>query len=248
MKTIRFVKIMTLFCFLNLSSWAQVGIGTTTPDASASLDVTATDKGVSIPNVNLASETDAAKIPNPKPGLMVYNINAALPCGIGLYFNNGTAAAPVWSCFSKTTKEFHAYNTNSRNNVNSATLTLQPGCTINFTVPAGQIVDVKIHAVLGGTNSSTSSGQYSVFDTVVYVDGAPLPQGGWNRTSIVNPGSNTNSFNVCSIATVWSGVTSGAHTVQLFSSRPFGNSNVTLGGNCTTITNCGEIHATVTYR
>jgi len=240
--------IISFFLLLSTDGFSQVGIGTTTPDPSSVLDITATDKGVSIPNVNLASETDAAKIPNPKPGLMVYNINTALPCGKGLYFNNGTAAAPFWSCFTKTTREFHAYNTNSRNNVNSATLTLQPGCTINFTVPAGQIVDVKIDAVLGGLNSSTSSGQYSVFDTVVYVDGAPLPQGGWNRTSVVNPGSNTNSFNVCSISTVWNGVTAGAHTIQLYSSRPYGNSSITLGGDCTTATNCGEIHATVIYR
>lgn len=241
--------LLALGCFLiTFSGMSQVGIGTTTPDASTSLDITATNKGVSIPNVNLASETDAAIIPNPKPGLIVYNINTAMPCGKGLYFNNGTAAAPVWSCFSKTTKEYHAYNTNARNNVNSTTLTLQPGCTINFTVPAGQVADVKISAVLGGMNNSNTSGQYSVFDTVVYVDGAPLAQGGWNRTSIVNPGTNINSFNVSTITTVWNGVTSGAHTIQLYSSRVYGNSTITLGGNCATATNCGELHATVMYR
>ncbi len=232
---------------MRITPTGQVGIGTTAPNASAVLDVSSPNKGVSFPNINLTSETDAATIAAPVPGLMVYNTNSGMPCGKGLYFNNGTNVAPVWTCFTKTVRQYHAYDTAGRTNITSATATLQPGCTITLTVPTGQVADIKIDGVLGGTNVSTITSDYGVFDAIVYVDGTFLPKGGWNRTSIVNA-SNTNSFNVCTVSTTWTGVTSGVHTIQLFTRRSYGNSAVTLGGDCSLITNCGEIHAIVTYR
>ncbi|WP_309609257.1 hypothetical protein [Flavobacterium sp.] len=235
---------------MRITNAGNVGIGTPAPDTSALLDVSSTNKGVSFPNINLLSETDAATIATPKVGLMVYNTNTTLPCGKGLYFNNGTAVAPVWSCFSKTTRQLHAYDTAGRVAVTSAVNTLQPGCTINFTIPSGQIADIKIDAVLGGTNTVTTAGIYNTFDTIVFVDGAFLPQGGFNRTSIVNSSAGGNAFGSSTLSTIWSGVIAGAHTIQLFSSRSGGSggSSVTLGGNCTTASNCGEINAIITYR
>lgn len=219
------------------------------PNASAMLDISATNKGVSFPNVNLTSETDAVTIASPLPGLMVYNTNAALPCGTGLYFNDGTAAAPVWVCFTKTVRHLHAYDNAGRTNVNSAVLTLQPGCTINFTIPTGQTADIKIDGLLGGTNVSTTAGQYSLVDVVIYLDGTFLAQGGWNRTSCINPsGTNTNGFFLSVLNTWASNVGAGAHTLQLMASRNAGTSNVNLGGNCSLTTNCGEIHAAIFYK
>lgn len=52
---------------------AQVGIGTTTPDASAALDITATDKGLLIPRMTTAQKS---AIVNPATGLMVYDTDA----------------------------------------------------------------------------------------------------------------------------------------------------------------------------
>lgn len=225
-----------------------LAIGTTSPNSSAILDVSSSSKGVSFPNVNLTSETDASTITSPVVGLMVYNTNTALPCGKGLYFNNGTAAAPIWACFTKTKREYHAYNSAGRNNVNNSTRTLQPGCTITFTVPTGQIADVNITAIIGALNQSTTSGEYSTVEAIIYCDGTFLPQGGWNRFSVVNPGSNTNAFNTSSFTTVWNGVTAGTHTIALYTDRYSGNSSVNIGGNCTTDVGCGEVHATVNYR
>ncbi|UOG75701.1 hypothetical protein MTX78_03685 [Hymenobacter tibetensis] len=76
---------------------AQVGVGTTTPDASAALHISATNKGVLFPQVSLASLTDAAAVPSPAPSLLVYNTNAALSGGVGFYYNAGTTAAPAWT-------------------------------------------------------------------------------------------------------------------------------------------------------
>ncbi len=231
---------------MRVQSNGNVAIGTTTADVSALLDVSATNKGVSFPNVNLVSETDAATIATPKSGLMVYNTNGALPCGKGLYFNNGTTTAPIWTCFTKTTREYHAYNSAQRASVTSATQTLQPGCTISFTVPTGQTADVKIDGVLGGINVSTTTSAYSIIEAVIYVDGTFLPQGGWNRLTIVNP-TNTNALGVCALNS-YTTLGAGAHTIQLYSARYSGTSAVGIGGNCATDVNCGELHATVTYR
>lgn len=74
----------------------NVGIGTNTPNASARLDITATNRGLLIPRVNLTVLNDANTIPAPATGLLVFNTNAALPGGTGFYYNNGTPNAAQW--------------------------------------------------------------------------------------------------------------------------------------------------------
>ena len=79
-------KILTLvtLAFLGLSTaHAQVGIGTTTPDASAELDLESTTKGFLPPRMDNA-ERDA--ISSPAPGLTIYNTE--VNC---LQWYNGTA-------------------------------------------------------------------------------------------------------------------------------------------------------------
>jgi len=72
-----------------------VGIGTTSPNASAVLDLSSTSKGVLVPRM-LASEV--AQISNPAPGLLVYQTNGTP----GFYYNSGTAAVPVWKLLGAT--------------------------------------------------------------------------------------------------------------------------------------------------
>lgn len=77
-------KLVTKGLLLGGFLWAQsVGIGTSTPDASARLEVSATNRGVLIPRVSLTSVTDATTISNPATSLLVYNTNASLPWGAG---------------------------------------------------------------------------------------------------------------------------------------------------------------------
>lgn len=64
---------ISIFIFLAQLSYAQIGIGTTTPDPSATVDVAATDKGFIASNIALQSRTDDQTIPDPADGLMVYN-------------------------------------------------------------------------------------------------------------------------------------------------------------------------------
>ena len=75
----------------------SVGIGTTTPDASAILDIKSTNKGLLVPQVSLTSSTDVTTVPTPATGLLVYNTSDAIASGTGFYYNSGTTVAPVWT-------------------------------------------------------------------------------------------------------------------------------------------------------
>ncbi|MBK8888612.1 MAG: hypothetical protein IPN46_19660 [Saprospiraceae bacterium] len=77
-------KYFSTFIFivsLSLSLTAQVGINTASPNASAALDVTSTNKGLLIPRV--ASTGDIA---SPTAGMMVYQTGGTA----GFYFYGST--------------------------------------------------------------------------------------------------------------------------------------------------------------
>src|SRR5690606_18489788 len=70
------IILLSLFCFFFLEISAQVGIGTTNPDASSVLDVESTNAGVLIPRVVLTSTLVSAPITTPPAtSLLVYNTN-----------------------------------------------------------------------------------------------------------------------------------------------------------------------------
>lgn len=73
---------------------AQTGIGTTNPDASAKLEVNATNKGFLPPRVALTAINSASPITNPANGLMVFNtVTAGInPYQVvpGYYYWDGT--------------------------------------------------------------------------------------------------------------------------------------------------------------
>lgn len=73
---------------------AQTGIGTTTPHASAKLDVSATNKGFLPPRVTLTSGTDNTTIPSPAEGLLVYNLGS-VGLKSGYYYWNGANWATI---------------------------------------------------------------------------------------------------------------------------------------------------------
>lgn len=89
-------KFLTVvFLLLSVSqSFAQTGIGTTTPNASAKLEVYATNKGFLPPRVTLTSTTDATTIASPAEGLLVYNLGS-IGLQAGYYFWNGANWATI---------------------------------------------------------------------------------------------------------------------------------------------------------
>ena len=94
-------RVLPLFLLLTATgAIAQVGIGTSNPDASAKLHVEATNKGFLPPRVSLTSTTDVTTIPTPAAGLLVYNTATAgsSPNNVtpGYYYYTGTS----WSRLS----------------------------------------------------------------------------------------------------------------------------------------------------
>ncbi len=89
MKKIAYL-IMLLCCSYYYSA-AQVGIGTTTPEASSILHIESSNRGLLPPRVNLTSVNDVTTIPTPTEGLMVYSLSSN-SCNLpaGLYVFNGT--------------------------------------------------------------------------------------------------------------------------------------------------------------
>ena len=73
---------------LTATTYAQVGIGTTTPDASSALDITSTTKGLLIPRM---TETQRDAISSPANGLMIYQTDGT----VGFYYYNGSSWAEV---------------------------------------------------------------------------------------------------------------------------------------------------------
>ncbi|MDQ1089033.1 hypothetical protein [Siphonobacter sp. SORGH_AS_1065] len=66
-------QLYTLLLFLcTFYTYAQVGIGTETPDPSAQLDISSPDKGLLIPRVTQANRPGSPGKPAAKPGLMIY--------------------------------------------------------------------------------------------------------------------------------------------------------------------------------
>jgi len=92
MKTL-FVKNFILICFIlfagRLSSQENVGIGTTTPDPSALLDLSSANKGLLIPRVVLlAPGNSTSPVNNPASGLLVYNSGGSM--ATGFWYWNGS--------------------------------------------------------------------------------------------------------------------------------------------------------------
>lgn len=89
------MKKLIFFFLISLSAFSQTGIGTTAPDASAKLDVSATNKGFLPPRVTLTSGTDNTTIPSPATGLLVYNTGNNAGLVAGYYYWNGTSWATI---------------------------------------------------------------------------------------------------------------------------------------------------------
>lgn len=76
--------IIGLLLLIPAISFAQIGIGTTSPNASSILDVNSTTKGVLLPSVNLTSNTmdlDANGSTTQPVGMIVYNSGSTLTKG-----------------------------------------------------------------------------------------------------------------------------------------------------------------------
>ena len=89
-----YLVFLSLIIGINLyAQTASVGIGTSTPNESAILDLVSGNKGFMLPKVSLNPNNVADysfMIAKPTESLLVYNTNAGFPGGKGLYYWDGT--------------------------------------------------------------------------------------------------------------------------------------------------------------
>jgi hypothetical protein len=71
---------------------AQTGIGTTTPNASAKLEIAATDKGILIPRMT-KTQRESITLTTAANGLLVYQTDDV----VGFYVNGSTTTTPSWT-------------------------------------------------------------------------------------------------------------------------------------------------------
>ena len=120
----------------------NVGIGTTIPNASAQLEVTATNKGLLPPRIALTGPTDVTTIPNPAVGLMVYNTTTGK-----LNIWDGTR----WTAPVNTTEQLSAVGTSVNFSYSGAVQT--------YTVPPGaSYIIVDASGAQGGSSASYNLG------------------------------------------------------------------------------------------
>jgi hypothetical protein len=79
--------LFTLITLITVSTYAQVGIGTTSPNASSILELNSTTQGMLTPRM---TESERDLIATPATGLLIYQINNTP----GFYYYNSTAWVP----------------------------------------------------------------------------------------------------------------------------------------------------------
>jgi hypothetical protein len=108
------MRYIFLFLLVSWTALAQTGIGTTTPHASAKLEVSASDKGFLPPRVALTAANVASPVTSPANGLMVFNTatagsgsNQVVP---GYYYWNSSSA--LWLRFDNDNLGNHTASVN----------------------------------------------------------------------------------------------------------------------------------------
>lgn len=88
-------KILIFYLLTNIVAIAQTGIGTTSPNPSAKLEVTSINQGFLPPRIALIATNQAAPVTSPATGLLVFNTETAgtAPNNVtpGYYYWNGSA-------------------------------------------------------------------------------------------------------------------------------------------------------------
>ncbi len=155
---------LTLFgLFFSITSLAQTGIGTTSPNASAKLDVSATDRGFLPPRVALTAANAFSPITGTSSaaaGLLVYNTATAgtAPNNVvpGYYYWNGTTWIQISGGLLIDNSKSASFTLASADNNKVFLITSASAVTI--TVPATLAVGFSCQVIQGGAGTLTFAG------------------------------------------------------------------------------------------
>jgi hypothetical protein len=176
-KLFKFLTVLTILS--GGTAMAQIGLGTTTPDASAILDVASTTKGFLAPR---HTTTTRNAIVTPAKGLTIFNTTTNQ-----LEINTGTTTVPVWSAVGSATTASNGLTATSGNVTLGGTLTAAT-------------------TVTGAANTlaftSTATNGFSVDGTTFSVDAANDRIGIGTATPATNLHVNDNSTTANKVLTL----------------------------------------------
>lgn len=204
----------------------NVGIGTTTPHASALLDLTATDKGILIPRVALvAANNGTTPVNNPATGLLVYNTGTGGLTPAGFYYWNGTQWVQIdagggSSCVTLD----QAYNCGG-NGAGRTINALYGSVTINVTAASTSSEGLKV-SIANGTSTSPTVGVDAEHTAQHGVAIAGATTAANNFYSAIQGSSNANNTN----ATIFPGGVSGYFDGTGIGVGVWGETNGTISG------------------
>lgn len=146
--------VMLIVMSLSKTISAQVGIGTTSPDASSALHIESDDSGLLIPKL---TDTERDNISNPANGLMIFNTTLNT-----FQYNSGTTATPVWVNVSYNASVKYS-NTDVSTNIN----------TTNYTsIPIFGALDwndnTTLYSVSGNALTVNAGGKYRITANISY--------------------------------------------------------------------------------
>ncbi|WP_369994054.1 hypothetical protein [Winogradskyella sp.] len=154
--------------FLPIFIFSQVGIGTTNPDASSMLDITATDKGVLVPRIALIDVGNVTSPINaPATGLLVWNTNASVTGGngTGFYFFNGAQWMPIQQTLSDDADFYLENTTNAPTNIADDIYTQGNVAigknTADYNLDVREIIDTRTINLFNGVTSGVTSGIFN---------------------------------------------------------------------------------------
>lgn len=158
-KRIFLVATSVMLCSVLASG--QVGVNTTSPNASSALDITSTDKGFLMTKVALTGTDDNTTItPNPTTGLLVYNTATAGTPGTevvpGFYYFNGSSWRRFYTQGYTLSYDQTAEITASTTNTDYVIL---PGLdTGNITVPFSGTYQIRVEGYYAAGNLISTTG------------------------------------------------------------------------------------------
>ena len=188
---------------LTATTYAQVGVGTTTPDASSALDITSTTKGLLIPRM---TETQRDAISSPATGLMIYQTDGTA----GFYYYNGSS----WEgYYSKNEVDTLIANlqTQITNNAIRVGVFLQGGVVFHlFEEGETGYVAGQIHGLIAAVADQSSGIRWynGSYDTTG-ATGTVIGTGATNTTTIISEQGPTETSYAAGLARAYTG---GGHT------------------------------------
>lgn len=184
---------------LSIATFAQVGIGTNTPDASSMLEVKSTNKGFLPPRVALTATNSSAPVTAPTAGLLVYNTASAgtTPYDVspGYYYWSGAA----WFKLAENNSTRIAAFVNRGVDVTLGNLKVRVSATGNASLQVSTVTgtytvygsDTYVAGGVGGTTISDVA-KLTITTTPAYLNGGlHFTVGGFTDTWIIMDQTNS---------------------------------------------------------